>query len=540
MAAQQGQLDPLMFLDVEPDPLGFLNDPLNARDWSHSGVGAPGMPALPYNTREQQSVMTSLLSTAVDEQRQPTTTFTAQDFPDSYSSYLAGGPHPKTEPLVDGNVDADSSTAALEAKQARVREKNRRAMKKFREKQKEKSKESESRLQELEGQVQALQLRNDKLQSEVHTLKLANFAATRSSSGDEATQARQSTSSGLADNESSDAPEEWEPRYGWTDFDPQATMVMHLGLEDNPHPWRLTQHQLRTMTHPQFLQLFRAFNERILHWMQHANDDLSSPAAQQLYALKYEISAMAANMSMNNPELYHKKWGPVDPALGKDAGNWTPAEPQTPVSAPIPEDVKRACVQLLTVLKISTEQRATMVKVLEMVKADIQRLKAERSSILLSLVEKHNVEEPTLEPRQFSGILSDLRRLTHNAEDIHRAHCIYASTMWSGVLNPIQVGKLCLCCQPNTPNIYMLGAAAAESAADSGDLQAEEAQGIAAQVESRYRQVWAQHSSITQAGQMGGMPIILANEYPNLGDSGVVSSKNLVSSASQRVPGFML
>lgn len=38
MTAQQAQLDPLMFLDVEPDPLGFLNDPFNARDWSRAGA----------------------------------------------------------------------------------------------------------------------------------------------------------------------------------------------------------------------------------------------------------------------------------------------------------------------------------------------------------------------------------------------------------------------------------------------------------------------------------------------------------------------
>lgn len=38
MSAQQAQLDPLMFLDVDQDPLGFLNDPFNARDWSRSGA----------------------------------------------------------------------------------------------------------------------------------------------------------------------------------------------------------------------------------------------------------------------------------------------------------------------------------------------------------------------------------------------------------------------------------------------------------------------------------------------------------------------
>lgn len=99
--------------------------------------------------------MTSLLATAVDEERQPTATFTAQHFPASYSSYLASGPNPKTESFLTSNVDADSSTAALEAKQARVREKNRRAMKKFREKQKVRVCTSSLRLSGLLAKLQA-------------------------------------------------------------------------------------------------------------------------------------------------------------------------------------------------------------------------------------------------------------------------------------------------------------------------------------------------------------------------------------------------
>lgn len=65
----------------------------------------------------------------------------------------------------------------------------------------------------------------------------------------------------------------------------------------------------------------------------------------------------------------------------------------------------------------------------------------------------------------------------------------------------------------------------------------QEVQGIVAQVESRYRAVWNQHSSITKAGQMAHGPIILVNDFPNIGGE---SSRNLVSSGGRRVPGFNL
>ena len=54
-------------------------------------------------------------------------------------------------------------------------------------------------------------------------------------------------------------------------------------------------------------------------------------------ALKYEVCALAANLSLNNPELYHRKWGPADASEG----------PEVPISAPLPEDVKPACMHLL-------------------------------------------------------------------------------------------------------------------------------------------------------------------------------------------------
>lgn len=54
-----------------------------------------------------------------------------------------------------------------------------------------------------------------------------------------------------------EAPEEWEPRRGWTDFNPHATMVLHLGLTDNASPHRFTAEQMRTMTQGQFVALLR-------------------------------------------------------------------------------------------------------------------------------------------------------------------------------------------------------------------------------------------------------------------------------------------
>ena len=69
-------------------------------------------------------------------------------------------------------------------------------------------------------------------------------------------QARGSTCTPQAEEEDQ-AQEEWEPRHGWTDFDPQATMVLHLGKEDSPTPWRLTPQQLRTMVQAQFSQIIK-------------------------------------------------------------------------------------------------------------------------------------------------------------------------------------------------------------------------------------------------------------------------------------------
>ena len=47
--------------------------------------------------------------------------------------------------------------------------------------------------------------------------------------------------------------------------------------------------------------------------------------------------------------------------------------------------------------------------------------------------EKHNEEDSTLEPKRFSGILSGLKQLTINTEDMHRCHCIYGANLWHTV-----------------------------------------------------------------------------------------------------------
>ena len=59
--------------------------------------------------------------------------------------------------------------------------------------------------------------------------------------------------------------------------------------------------------------------------------------------------------------------------------------------------------------------------------------------------EQHNDEETTLEPRNFSGILSGLKQLTNNVEELHRTYCIYGATMWGtvGTCFPPQVPIVC-------------------------------------------------------------------------------------------------
>ena len=54
-----------------------------------------------------------------------------------------------------------------------------------------------------------------------------------------------------------EAEEEWEPRFGWKDFNPHATLVLHLGRSDSATPLRFTSADMRAMTHAQFLEVTR-------------------------------------------------------------------------------------------------------------------------------------------------------------------------------------------------------------------------------------------------------------------------------------------
>lgn len=238
-----------------------------------------------FGDREAQSVIPPFMSTANGQQQQAAT-FSANQFPSSWSSYLSRGTQqPQTQPAEalsktasHGSGSSDNTAAprqSQEAKQARIREKNRRAMKKFRERQKEKSKESETRMQDLTNQLQSLQLENERLLSQNRSLKLATMCPKfgSESEGQSAAplQVGHSISASshhaclttgapyhatqLAPGKQAAPPAEWEPRRGWTDFSPQATMIVYLGPSDTP--LRITAQQMRVMSQPQMTELVR-------------------------------------------------------------------------------------------------------------------------------------------------------------------------------------------------------------------------------------------------------------------------------------------
>ena len=72
-------------------------------------------------------------------------------------------------------------------------------------------------------------------------------------------------------------PEEWEPRFGWTDFNPHATLVLHAGATTNLSPLRLTAHQMRTMTHSQFAQLVMCEHAQLTPSARASMKDVSFP-----------------------------------------------------------------------------------------------------------------------------------------------------------------------------------------------------------------------------------------------------------------------
>lgn len=163
---------------------------------------------------------------------------------------------------------------------------------------------------------------------------------------------------------------------------------------------------------------------------------------------------------------------------------------------------------------MTPDQRQCIRKVHELVQADMDRLKAERGDILVSLVESHNEEECTFETVSFPAILNDLKRLTRNAEDIHRCLCIYSSTLWGSMLSPLQSAKFVTFCAPGCPNIFALTACCCdETLSDShlagGQQEPLDLSGLCTQMEDRYRQVWRIHTD----GREDSSPISGVTDY---------------------------
>lgn len=78
--------------------------------------------------------------------------------------------------------------------------------------------------------------------------------------------------------------DEWEPRFGWQDFDPHATLVLHHLKEDFPHGpcMRVTAHDLR-ITNADFIRkLFRRYAERAAPLLLEADGNMQCPAADEL------------------------------------------------------------------------------------------------------------------------------------------------------------------------------------------------------------------------------------------------------------------
>ncbi|KAK9792990.1 hypothetical protein WJX73_000592 [Symbiochloris irregularis] len=433
---------------------------------------------------QQQGIIPPFFQQETGEQQ--TATFSAHHFPSSYSSYLSKVPAVQSrqsdvasaaQSQGSGSSDAPKHNSQ-EAKQQRVREKNRRAMKKFREKQKEKSKASENRLQDLSSQLQSLQLENERLLSQNRTLKLASMCK------DAMAECTGNSQTAVA------CTSDWEPRKGWSDFNPQSAMLLHLGPPGSP-PVRITCQQMRAMTQPHMTELVRGYVMRAAPLLVEANDDLSSPAAAELQCLKYELNALAAHCAMNNPTLMHRKWG--IPSAGS---------PAAPLQGPLPADQKQHALHLMRVLDFTPEQRATMVKVYQLVVADIRRLKQERLNILNHLQELNALEAGTPEPRQFSAILDGLKQLTLNTEDMHRCYCIHGASLWSTMMNCIQVAKIVIHSFPGAPNMWTLCTAAAELPADELVTNAE----LNNAVESRYAEIWKWHSAMSRQGRLGTIP----------------------------------
>ena len=77
--------------------------------------------------------------------------------------------------------------------------------------------------------------------------------------------------------------DEWEPRRGWQDFDPHATLVLHhLSQDPNGPPLRVTGRDMRHLDRSFMPGVFQCFVARAAPLLVEADGDFNSPAAAEL------------------------------------------------------------------------------------------------------------------------------------------------------------------------------------------------------------------------------------------------------------------
>ncbi|KAK9799019.1 hypothetical protein WJX73_007222 [Symbiochloris irregularis] len=350
---------------------------------------------------------------------------------------------PWSSPLPAMGETFQDTLAKQEARQQRVREKNRRAMQKFRNRQREKAEQDEAKIEALTQQVQDLQS---------HIARLQTGGAVQATATDSDHSPLQQQAAPMLETRASEDIEEWEPRFGWQDFDPHMTLVLHHLKEDFPHGpcLRITAHDLRTTNQESMKVLFGRYAERAAPLLLEAEGDYQCPAADHLKALKYELHAVASALSLLNPR----------------------------------------------VAKLSPTQWAQLCKVRLLVGADLQRLKRQRWEHISALVACHQREEPTLMIQQFGGIVAAMRGLLHVTDAQHRCFASFGAACWGSTLDHMQMARMIVSAFPRPVNMWEITTQLLQSAGTEclGDALQQ------LQVEWRYKQYGLAVGELTQPG----------------------------------------